>query len=254
MVIQNLNEREREILEILMDNRANSVAEIGKLLAVSSVTVRNNLNSLADKGVVVRTWGGAAPAFHPEIMARQRQMTEAKARIARAAAALVRDGDTLMIEAGTTTALIARYLFGKRDLFIVSNSNLVVPYTRANPALRLTLVGGEFRPSSESTVGPVALEQLERFHVRLAFVGTDGFSRENGLTTHLVEGAEIVKKMAAQAEQVVLTADSSKYGKSGFVRVLPLERMNRIITDEGLDLSIQDELRSQGLDVEIAKA
>ncbi|HUX13353.1 MAG TPA: DeoR/GlpR family DNA-binding transcription regulator [Spirochaetia bacterium] len=254
MVIQNLNEREREILEILMDNRANSVAEISKLLAVSSVTVRNNLNSLADKGVVVRTWGGAAPAFHPEIMARQRQMTEAKARIARAAAALVRDGDTLMIEAGTTTALIARYLFGKRDLFIVSNSNLVVPYTRANPALRLTLVGGEFRPSSESTVGPVALEQLERFHVRLAFVGTDGFSRENGLTTHLVEGAEIVKKMAAQAEQVVLTADSSKYGKSGFVRVLPLERMNRIITDEGLDLSIQDELRSQGLDVEIAKA
>ncbi len=254
MVIQNLTEREREILEILMDNRANSVAEISKMLDVSSVTIRNNLNSLADKGVVVRTWGGAAPAFHPEIMARQRLMTEAKARIARAAAALVRDGDTIMIEAGTTTALIARYLFGKRDVFIVSNSNLVVPYTRANPALRLTLVGGEFRPSSESTVGPVALEQLERFHVRLAFVGTDGFSRENGLTTHLVEGAEIVKKMAAQAEQVVLTADSSKYGKSGFVRVLPLERMNRIITDEGLDISIQDELRGEGLDIEIAKA
>ncbi len=252
MVIDNLSERERDILDILMDNRANSVAEIARMLEVSSVTVRNNLNSLADKGVVVRTWGGAAPAFHPEIMARQRLMTEAKARIARAAAAHVRDGDTIMIEAGTTTALVARYLYGKRDVYIVSNSNLVVPYTRTNPALRLTLVGGEFRPSSESTVGPVALEQLERYHVRLAFVGTDGFSPENGLTTHLVEGAEIVKKMAAQADQVILTADSSKYGKAGFVRVLPLERMSCIITDDGFDPSAREQLREQGLDIEIA--
>lgn len=252
MVSQNLTEREREILELLMDNQATSVVDISRVLSVSPVTVRTNLNSLAEKGVVVRTWGGAAPAFHPEITERQRRRIEEKTRIARAAAALVEDGDTIMIEAGTTTALIARYLFGKRDLNVVTNSTLIVPYARANPALRLTLVGGEFRASSESNVGPMALEQLERFHVRLAFVGTDGFSLNNGLTTHLVEGAEIVKKMADQADRVVLTADSTKYGKTGFVQVLPLRRISSIITDDELRSEDRVELEEAGVEITLA--
>jgi len=232
-----------------MDNQTASVADISRTLKVSPVTVRANLNSLADKGVVVRTWGGAAPAFHPEISERQRSRTEQKMRIARAAAALVQDGDTIMIEAGTTTALIARYLFGKRDIYVVTNSTLVIPYARANPALRLTLVGGEFRPSSESNVGPIALEQLERFHVRLAFVGTDGFSLLNGLSTHLVEGAEIVKKMAAQADRAILVADSSKYGKTGFVQVLPLRAVSSIVSDVELPAESSAELTEAGIDL-----
>lgn len=250
-MIQNLNEREKEILTLIVEDTASSVADISRILKVSPVTVRANLNSLADKGVVVRTWGGAAPAFHPEILARQRIRTEEKSRIARAAAALVEDGNTIMIEAGTTTAMIARYLFGIRDITIVSNSNLVVPYARANPSLRLAIVGGEFRPASESTVGPIALEELDRFHVRYAFVGTDGFSLEQGLTTHLVEGAEIVKRMAERAELTVLVADSSKFGRSGFVRVLPLDRVDRIITDSGLDTDAADRIRNANIRLDL---
>ena len=132
-----------------------------------------------------------------------------------------------MIEAGTTTALIAKYLLGKRDVHVVTNSTLVIPYARFNPSLHLTVVGGEFRPSTESLVGPVALRDLEEFHVRIAFIGTDGFSLESGLTTHLVEGAEIVRKMQAQAKRTVLVADSSKWGKVGFARVLPLGEVDR---------------------------
>ncbi len=233
-MIDNLTAREKKILETITDDQSIGVAELSRRLGVSTVTVRTDLNGLADKGVIVRNWGGATPAFHPAVLERQKTSVEEKKRIARAAAEMVRDGDTIMVEAGTTTALMVKYLFGKRDISIVTNSLLVVPYARANPALILTLIGGEFRPASESLVGAVALAQLERFHVRYAFVGTDGFSPNTGLTTHLVEGGEIVKKMAAQAETTIVLADSGKYGKTGFVSVLPLGGVDHIITDTGL--------------------
>ncbi|MDR1933380.1 MAG: DeoR/GlpR family DNA-binding transcription regulator [Spirochaetales bacterium] len=246
-----VTERERGILDLLTGDSGISVSEIGKQLGVSAVTVRAGLNSLAQKGLVVRTWGGAAPAFHPEMLEHQRTRVEEKNRIARAAAALIEDGEAIMIEAGTTTALIARYLTGKRDVSIVTNNLLVLPYARSNPSLRLTLVGGDFRHNTESLVGPVALQELERFHVRRAFVGTDGFTPEKGLTTHLVEGAEIVKKMAGQAQETVLVADSSKYGKTGFVLVLPLARIGRLIVDSNLAEEAISRLREQNLRLEI---
>jgi DeoR family galactitol utilization operon repressor len=155
-----------------------------------------------------------------------------------------------MIEAGTTTALVARYLFGKRDVSIVTNNTLVLPYARANPAVRLTLIGGDFRPSTESMVGPIALQELERFHVNKAFVGTDGFSLEKGLTTHLVEGAEIVKRMARQAKETVLVADSGKYGRVGFVQVLPLSALSRIIVDDGISNEVKGLFKELALRVD----
>jgi predicted transcriptional regulator len=146
----NLSEREREVLELIAEDSGSSVGELGRRLGVSPVSVRGLLNSLAEKGFIVRTWGGAFPSFHPEMLERQRQRMTEKNRIAKAAAALVKDGDTIMVEAGTTTALVLKYLFGRRDVFVVSNSSLVVPYARANPGIQLTLVGGSFRPATES--------------------------------------------------------------------------------------------------------
>jgi DeoR family galactitol utilization operon repressor len=252
MISQNLTERERKIIELLTDDSSTSVSEISRQLAVSAVTIRSDLNNLAEKGLVFRSHGGAMPAFHESIAARQRDNVRAKQRIAKAAAGLVRDGDTIMIEAGTTTALVARYLLGKRDVHVVTNSTLTIPYARLNPGLHLTVVGGEFRPATESLVGPVALRDLEQFHVRLAFIGTDGFSLRSGLTTHLVEGAEIVRKMASQAERTVLVADSSKHGKAGFARVIGLGEVHELITDSDMKPEIVEEIRAAGISVTLA--
>ncbi len=246
MTSPNLSEREQTILELLAEDSSATVTDISGRLEVSPVTVRSDLAGLAEKGMIVRTHGGAFPAFHPSIIARQRNNVKAKARIAKAAAALVRDGDTIMIEAGTTTALIAKYLLGKRDVHVVTNSTLIIPHARFNPGMHLTVVGGEFRPTTESMVGPVALRDLEQFHVRLAFIGTDGFSTGSGLTTHLVEGAEIVRKMAAQAEMTVLVADSTKHGKVGFARVLPVSSVHQIITDSDMKPETIRELQEAG--------
>ena len=248
-MIEKLNDRERGILDLIVSEPRMSVSAMSKALDVSPVTVRSALNSLAEKGMILRTWGGANPAFHPEILERQRAFVAEKNRIAQAAAELVDDNATIMIEAGTTTSGMGRYLFGKRDVRVVTNSSLILPYARANPQVTLIASGGDFRPQTESFVGPVALDHLQRFNVRFAFVGTDGFSLVEGLTTHHLEGAEVVKRMAEQAEETVLLADSSKWKKRGFVRVLPLSAVTRIITDSGLPDDAAQEIEERGIAV-----
>ncbi len=244
-----LSERESRILDLLAVQGSVTVADFAQALDVSEVTIRSDLKSLEQKGFVGRTRGGAYPAFSKDILERQRLNVEEKNRIAKAAADLVHDDDRIMIEAGTTTALIARYLSGRRGVQIVTNSTLVFAYARLNPALNIILTGGVFRKETESLVGPVALRAIMDFNVRLAFVGTDGFSIERGMTTQLVEGSEIVKAMKGRAEKTWLVADSSKYGKTGFVSVLSLRDVDGVITDSGLGPEALDAMREGGLDV-----
>lgn len=242
-----LTERESLILDMLAREGTLAVSTLSKTFGVSEVTIRSDLKNLEEKGFINRTRGGAYPSFHKDILERQRLNMEEKNRIARAAAEAVQDGDRIMIEAGTTTALIVRYLTGRRGVQIVTNSTLVFSYARLNPALNIILTGGIFRKETESLVGPVALRAIADFNVRLAFVGTDGFSLERGMTTQLVEGAEIVKAMRHQADETWLVADSSKYGKTGFVSVLPLSDVDGIITDDGLDMAARERMSEQSI-------
>lgn len=248
-MIENLSGREKQIIQYLTDEPSVSVQELSRRLGVSVVTIRTDLKNLAARGVVTRTHGGALPAFHKNILDRQAVRGDEKHRIARAAADMVQDGDTIMIVAGTTTALIPKYLLGKGNIHIVTDSTLLLPAVRSNPALSLTVTGGEFRTSSESFVGPLAIEAIQRFNVKLAFLGTDGFSLERGLTTHLVEGGEMVKAMAAHADKAVLLADSSKYGRSGFVTIMPLRAVDALITDTEFNQATADLLREEGIEV-----
>ncbi len=245
----NLTARESEILTILSDDRSATVGTISKRLSVSEVTVRNHLSSLADKGFVVRTHGGAFPAFHENILERQKLMVAEKGRIARAAADLVGNASRIMISGGTTPALVPKYLLGKLDVHIVTNSTFLLPYVRVNPAVRVTFVGGTFLPSGEAMVGPVALQAISQFHVERAFVGADGFSAESGATAHLTDVAEVVRKMSERAEETILLLDSTKYGREGFAQMLPPGKIQMIITDAKLKASDKEILKEKGVEL-----
>lgn len=248
-MIEGLSVREKLIIQFLTEEPAISGHELGKRLGVSVVTIRTDLKNLASRGYITRTHGGALPAFHKSILDRQAVRGEEKNRIAKAAADLVQDGDTIMLVAGTTTALLPKYLLGKGNIHIVTDSTLILPYARSNPALSLTIVGGEFKTSTESFVGPMAVEAVQRFNVKLAFLGTDGFSLERGLTTHLVEGGEMVKAMSALADRSILLADSSKYGRAGFVTIMPLRMVDTLISDTEFDPAMAETLRKEGIEV-----
>ncbi len=226
--------RRELILEVLAGEGSVSVSDLAKRLGVTVVTARADLVVLEEEGVLVRTHGGALPAFHPKITARTREDKELKASIAKAAAGEIQNGDTVIISAGTTTALIAKYLLGKRDIHIVTNNTLVLAYARSNPQLRVTLVGGEFRSSEEGIVGPMALAALDQFYVSKTFIGIDGASVKQGFTAHFVESADLVRKMAEQADEVIVLSTSSKFGKPGFARILPFEKVDTLITDTQL--------------------
>jgi DeoR family galactitol utilization operon repressor len=246
-----LSTREKEIIRILSEDGSAAVSGISEVLGVSAVTVRSDLKGLAEKGLIVRTRGGAFPAFHPAILERQKVMVDEKNRIAKAAADRVEDGDNIAIVAGTTTPLMVKYLLGKRDVHVVTNSTLVFPYARINPALRMTVVGGEFRPSAEAIFGPDAVRGLERFHVQQGVPRHGRLSRlRRGSPPTSVEAAEFVKVAAEQSDQSTLLADSTKYGRAGFAQIMELQAMDGIITDSGLPKAARKELEQCGLSVE----
>lgn len=235
-------EREAHIIEVLTRDGSLSVARLARDLGVSEVTIRGQLRELESRGLLSRTHGGAQATTVQNVLERQREREEEKDRIARAAASLIRDGDSVMIEAGTTTSQIVRYLASHHGVQIVTNSTLVFAHARHNPALTVILTGGNFHRPSESLVGSVALRAIRDFHVRLAFVGTDGFTTRRGLTTQFAEGAEVIAAMREQADETWLVADSTKHGRAGFVRVLDLGDLAGIVTDTELGGEAQREL------------
>ncbi len=246
------SERREVILEVLAEDSSVSVSSLAKQLEVTVVTARADLAALEEEGVLVRTHGGALPAFHPKILERSREDKERKSAIAKAAAAEIQNGDTVIISAGTTTALIAKYLLGKRDVHIVTNNTLLLTYARMNPQLRVTLVGGEFRAEEEGLVGPMALAAIDQFHVSKAFIGIDGASVKQGFTAHFVESADLVRKMAEQADEVIAISSSTKFGKPGFARILPFDGVDALVTDSELSAEFEEKLTEA--DVRIVKA
>lgn len=243
-------DRERHVLDILAKDGVLSVAELTKDLGVSDVTVRTMLRSMESRGLITRTWGGAKPSSIQNVLERTPLHEGEKERIAREAAGLVVDFDTVFIEAGTTTAQVVRHLGGRTGVQIVTNSTLVLAYARQNPDIDVILTGGRFHRESESLVGPVALSGIQGFNARLAFVGTDGFSAR-GITTQFAEGAQIIAAMGARAEQTWLLADSSKYERTGFVNVLGLDELTGIITDAAIGADARKELNTAARDVRV---
>ncbi len=243
------SERESLILARLAREGSLTVASLSRQLGVSEVTIRADLRTLEDQGLLARTHGGAEATGYRNVLERQLQHSAEKERVAAAAAGLVRDNDVIMIEAGTTCAEIVAHLGGLRGVRILTNSTLVLRHARLYPSLTVVLTGGTFNRASESLVGPGALAALEAFNVRLAFFGTDGFSAGLGLTTAFAEGAEVIRAMRARANESWLVADSSKYGKAGFVSVMDLADLTGVITDSALSPESQAELSNSGLDV-----
>jgi DeoR/GlpR family transcriptional regulator of sugar metabolism len=241
--------RKEAIINLLASDRHISIPDMSKILGVSATTIRNDLNDLAEQGMISRTHGGATLTFSISLIRKQKLMIDEKNRIGKAAATLVNDGDIIIVETGTTIAQFVKYLLGKRDVRVVTNSIYILSYVRMNPGIHLTILGGEFRPTSETCGGPITLSQLETFHVHRFFTGTDGFSLEYGLYADAIDQVEVIKKMNQQAETTILLADSSKYGKKGFVSTLPLTEIDIFITDTGLPKKIITQIEEAGIQV-----
>jgi DeoR/GlpR family transcriptional regulator of sugar metabolism len=231
-------ERQQRLIEILRQQPGIRVPEIARLLSVSEGTIRNDLRSLSQAGRLKRVRGGAiadGQRFHsPAFTARARVSEEAKRRIARWAADLVEDGDTLLFDASTTVYYLADFLKDRRNLTVVTNGIEIARSLAQNPFNNVILLGGLMRADGTSVSGTLSHKLLEDLYIKTAFLSCTGITLEAGLMEVHLDEAQLKRKMIQVAKSVVMLIDSSKFGKIDLTAFARIDQITRIFTDSDL--------------------
>jgi len=249
-------ERQNRILEAVKGAGIVSVKDLADMFDVSVMTMRRDLAELARHGLVDRVYGGAraVPADNRDVpfAKRQTELTAEKAAIARAAAELVADGETIAIDAGTTTALFCREIHDRR-LTVITNSVRVTDDLSDAPGITVIGTGGilsDAWPGGDRVfVGPLAEAALRRFRPAKAFIGTAGITIEDGLTNSNSMQAEIKRVMMEVSHKVYLLADHTKFGRVSYAVAGNVDQLTAVVTDNGLSEQWRDALREAGVDV-----
>jgi DeoR family transcriptional regulator, fructose operon transcriptional repressor len=250
-------QRRARLVQLVRERGHASVAELADDFAVSMDTIRRDLDYLAERRLLTRTHGGAM--LPGELAAadssfENRSVTHhaAKAGIGKAAAALISDGETVIINGGTTTLAVARALTGVQSLTVVTN-NLRVPVEIASSAVRdLYVIGGACRVSSHVTVGPLVFPDSTGISADTGVIGVGGISVESGLSgTHLGE-AQMMRQMIDACTRLIVVADASKFGRSAFVHICPLARMSVLVTDAAPAGELAETLADADVEVVVA--
>jgi DeoR/GlpR family transcriptional regulator of sugar metabolism len=244
-------QRRQQILQAVRTGTAH-VSDLARAFDVSEMTVRRDLRALARDGKLERVHGGAVDTVperpFEEIALRGR---EVKNRIGAAAAALVVDGQTVMIDIGTTTLQVARHLRG-REVTVVTTSLAVYDELRADSEVELVLSGGLVRRNYLSLVGVLAEDSLRQLNVDMAFIGTSAITPDLSVWDTTMVEVPIKRAMIAAANEVVLLADAEKFSMSGAVRVCGADELDQIVTDADIPATSRAAIEEAGIEVTIA--
>jgi DeoR family transcriptional regulator of aga operon len=246
-------ERRRAILDILNRDGRVLVTEMAGQFHTSQVTIRKDLEILHAHGLVHRTHGGALPAREgaledPTLREKEKLHRKEKVHIAAAAARLVKEGQVVILDSGTTTTAIARALRNFQNLTIVTNA-VNIAAELAGARVEVILTGGTLRKNSFSLVGPIAEETLRRLNADILFLGVDGFDVHYGLSTPNLLEAKVNRVMAEVAKRTVAVCDSSKFGRRSLSLIVPPMALQEVITDRGIPKSDWRALKKAGIEV-----
>lgn len=252
--------RRSAILQLLKQNSNIAVTELSRKFGVSEVTIRKDLNLLKERNLLVRTRGGAI--LHEtrkddndtSIRFKKLANFREKKAIGRAAANLIKEGDTIIIDSGTTALQVACNLHKFRNLTIITNALNVAQEVLAYKRFNVILLGGNIRNASESVVGALAESNLKMFYCDKLFLGVDSFSVENGLSTPNVEEANINQLMISRSKEVIAVFDSSKVNKRALAFIATIDKIDKIVTDDGMDKATRSHLKAMDVDVITVKA
>jgi DeoR family transcriptional regulator, fructose operon transcriptional repressor len=249
-------QRQQAILDLLDKKHALQVTDLVALFDVSEMTVRRDLDMLERKGLLRRVHGGAVSnrgrSYEPPFMLRSSANKEAKERIGRAAAALVQNGDSIMLDVGTTTREIARNLKDRQNLTVITPCFQIAALLVENPDIRLILTGGILRHGELSLVGHLAERAIQDFFVDKLFLGVGGVDLKAGFTEFNLEDTLVKQAMLRQAKDITVVADASKFGHVAFTAIASLQAVNRIIGDTGIPADTAQEIEALGLELVFA--
>jgi DeoR family transcriptional regulator of aga operon len=253
---QKTEKRAKEILYLLLHQGKTSVEQLAEHFRTSSTSVRRDLARLERQGLVHRTHGGAMLAgqtyepfrFDATFTEREKRFQHEKQLIGMKAATLIGDGETIGLTAGTTTTQVARALRGRKGLRVLTSAVNIGLELSASEGPQTTLTGGCMIWSGAfSLTGPTALEAIEGFVLDRIFLGVTGIDVEHGATMIEVEEAAVSRVMVRQAREVVVVADSSKVGMTSRSVICGIQKIDVLITDNGIPGDVRTELERHGV-------
>lgn len=247
-------ERRNTLLELVRIRRFASLPELAEQLAVSESTVRRDLGQLEEQGVARRLHGGvlytgAAPKL-PHFDAQQPADWEKKQTIAMAASRLIDDGDTILLDGGSTTYELARLLVG-RPLHVVTTSLPVANLFASDANSDLVLIGGNICPRSGVARGPYTDQMLAMVRVRKTIFSVAGVCEEGFFNNDLLL-AETERAMIRTGAEVIVVADSTKFGRQSLTHLCPLAAAQHLVVDDGITPEWQEKVKAAGVDLIVA--
>jgi DeoR family transcriptional regulator of aga operon len=256
------------LLDIIASEGRVEIDDAAGRLDVSPATVRRDLDELASQQLLVRTRGGAVPhsvSYDLPLRYKMSRHADEKHLIGFAAAELVVPGSVVGLNGGTTTTEVARALVLRTDLgdgasdgstqiTVVTNALNIAHELAVRPHVKLVVTGGVVRSQSYELVGPLAMPTLDRLMLDIAFLGVDGISVAGGACTNNESEAAVNELMAHHAKTVVVVADASKLGRQAFARICEIDQVDIVITGSDADPANVADLRSAGVDVQLATA
>jgi DeoR/GlpR family transcriptional regulator of sugar metabolism len=252
-------ERRQQLVELIEQRNAVTVAELGEHFGVSAATIRRDLSELSKRGIIERAHGGAArrvrPATEtpePPLLKRSAIEADEKRRIGRAAAAHVRDGETIIISSGTTTAEMVSHLADRVGLTVITNAINIALAIAPFPAITVIMPGGVLRHSELTVLGALGEDAMENLRADRLFLGSSAIHPDYGLSAENFAEARSDQTLMSAAREVVVLADHTKFGRVATVRVAPLARIRRLITGSETPPETVRLLQEQGIAVELA--
>ena len=248
-------ERRREILALLNRDGRVLVKDLARHFRISKITIRKDLEFLDGQGVVQRTHGGALPLqagalLDPSLREKEKLHRKQKTLIAEAAARLVEEGQSVLLDSGTTTTAIARALKDMAQLTVITNAiNIAAELAGTN--VEVILTGGMLRKNSFSLVGPLAERTLRQLSADVLFLGVDGFDTKAGLFTPNLLESEVNRAMVEIARRTIAVCDSSKFGRRSLCNIMPVTAVQEVITDKQIPKPDLHALKEAGIRVTV---
>jgi len=254
--MKSITERHQVILKRLGESGHVNVQELSAQMNVSDVTIRKDLKLLEDKNLLFRTHGGASkinPYTNDKPVAvKERLNSEEKRIIARTAATMIGNNDSIIIGSGTSMLALARAIHRQAHLTVITSALNVALELSNHMNVEVLQLGGQLRLNSSSVMGPYAEQILADISCSILFLGVDGIDLEVGLTTTSLMEARLNQKMMDAAQVTVVLADSSKFGKRGLGKICQIDQIQHIITDSGISAELVKLLEEKGVSVTIA--
>lgn len=248
-------ERRQEIVLLTEQTGTVSVKQLAQTFDTSTVTIRNDLNELNRLGLLVRSRGGAVSSnrLTQELSIKEKHTKNhaIKQKLGLAVAALIQDGDAIILDSGSTTEAVAQGLISKKQLTVMTNGLNIASKLAQSEHCELFITGGRLRKKSMSFYGPQAEEQLKYFNFDKVILGVDGIDINRGVSTHYEPEAQFNRAMCEHAGKIIVVTDSSKFGKCSLHSIVTLEQIDILVTDSNIPQEFYNALTQLNIAVHI---